>query len=189
MALFRTVDPATEPVTLADAKAHLRVDHSSEDTLIVDLIATARVEVERQSGLALIDQDWRLTLDDWPGGNIVHLRRYPVRQLLSVTVYDSDGAASLMSATDFQLDANSRPARLLFHKQPSAGLCMNGIEVDFRAGFGATGTDVPDTLKRAMLMLVAHWYEFRGSHDPSAHPVSIPTGFDRLVAGYRAGRL
>ncbi|MEZ5810877.1 MAG: head-tail connector protein [Rhizobiaceae bacterium] len=189
MTLFRTVNPAVEPVTLADAKAHLRVDHASEDTLITGLVAAARDHVERQTGLALIDQDWRLALDRWPATGIIPLGRHPVSVVLSVTVYDGDGGASPVDPAGYQLDAHSRPARLLVHERPPAGLCMNGIEIDFRAGFGAAGTDVPDLVKRAMLMLVAHWYEFRGSHGAEAQPVSVPAGFDRLVAGYRPGRL
>lgn len=189
MTLFRTVDPVLEPVTLADAKTHLRVTHSSEDSLIGSLVTAARQEVERQTGLALIDQDWRLILDDWPDANVVSLARHPVSQVLSVTVFDTDGAASLVAPTDYQLDPHSRPARLLFHQLTSPGLCMNGIEIDFRAGFGATGTNVPDLLKRAILMIVAHWFEFRGRYDAEAQPVSIPAGFDRLIAGYRTGRL
>lgn len=189
MALFRTVDPAAEPVTLAEAKAHLRVDHTSEDALIGSLTIAARQEVERQTGQALIDQDWRATLDDWPLENVVQLRPFPVRQILAVTIYDENGAASILPPADYQSDANSRPARLLFHNRPEPGLCMNGIEIDFRCGYGAAGTDVPDLLKRAILMLVAHWYEFRASHGADAQPVSIPAGFDRLIAGYRTGRL
>ncbi len=189
MTLFRTVNPVVEPVTLADAKTHLRITHASEDALIAGLVAAAREEVERQTGIALIDQDWRLALDDWPAANPVFLARHPVAQILSVTVYDADGAASLVPATDYQLDANSRPARLLFSKQPQPGRCMNGIEIDFRAGFGASGADVPDLLKRAILILTAHWYEFRGTHGAGDHPVSIPAGFGRLIAGYRTGRL
>ena len=63
MTLFRTVEPALEPVTLAEAKAHMRLGHDSEDALIAGLIRAARDEVERTTGTALIDQDWRLALD------------------------------------------------------------------------------------------------------------------------------
>lgn len=189
MTLFRTVNPAAEPVTLAEAKSHLRVTHESEDALVSGLIAAARQEVERQTGLALIEQDWRLVLDAWPAEDVIELRRHPVSQILSVTIYDGDGAASLLPSPNYQLDAASRPARLLVIERPAPGLCINGIEIDFRAGFGAAGTDVPDLLKRSMLMLIAHWYEFRGSHGPEAQPVSFPVGFDRLIAGYRLARL
>lgn len=189
MALFRTTDPDAEPVPLADARAHLRIDHDGDDGLIEGLIRAARDEVETSCGLALIDQHWRLTLDRLPSSGRVLLRRHPVREILSVTVFGRDGEASVIDPSVYQLDASSRPARLHFTQPPGPGLAMNGIEIDFAAGFGEAGVDVPDILKRAMLLLVAHWYEFRAAFGATQQPVSWPAGYDRLVAPYRARRL
>lgn len=189
MTLIRTGAPALEPVTLVDAKAHLRIAHSSEDGLISGLIRAAREDVERTTGTALIDQTWRLVLDRWPVDNVVMLARHPVRQLLSVTIFGSEGEASIVNPAAYQLDTLSRPARIHFDSAPERLRAINGVEIDFRAGFGEAGTDVPDLLKRAMLLLVAHWYEFRTSFGPDDQPVSYPGGYDRLLAGYRARRL
>ncbi|WP_159592208.1 head-tail connector protein [Chelativorans xinjiangense] len=189
MTLFRTVEPAAEPVSLVEAKAHLRIAHDSEDGLISGLIRAAREEVERVAGLALIDQAWRLVLDRWPQGGIVLLRRTPVREVLSVTVFDGDGAATVLAPEDHQLDAVSSPARLHLEERPAPGLALNGIEIDFSAGFGEAGTDVPDLLKRAMLILMAHWYEFRGAFGADGQPVSIPDEYRRLIAAWQGPRL
>lgn len=189
MTLFCTVAPLAEPVTLAEAKAALRLDHDTEDDLIGGLIRAAREEVEAACGLALIDQSWRLTLDRLPRSGRVLLRRHPVREVLSVTVYGRDGEASLADPASYQLDGKSRPARLHFHVIPAPGVAMNGIEIDFAAGFGEAGTDVPDLLKRAMLALVAHWFEFRASFGAGDQPVSFPPGYERLIAPWRSRRL
>ncbi|MDR7222624.1 head-tail connector protein [Aminobacter aminovorans] len=189
MTLIRTVAPTAEPVTLVDAKAHLRVTHTSEDGLISGLIRAAREDVERATGMALIDQTWRLVLDRWPADNFVMLMRHPVRQVLSVTIFGSEGAASIVNPADYQLDMLSRPARIHFDRAPERLRVMNGVEIDFRTGFGEAGTDVPDLLKRAVLLLVAHWYDFRTSFGPDDQPVSYPGGYDRLLAGYRMWRL
>ncbi|WP_336065860.1 head-tail connector protein [Nitratireductor rhodophyticola] len=189
MTLFRTVDPLVEPVTLAEAKAHLRIGHLSEDALIEGLIRAARQEVEKTTGQALIDQSWRLTLDDWPQGDVLYLNRTPVRELLSVTVFDADGAASTVDPAACQLDAHAQPARLAIASRPLPGRRLNGIEIDFRAGYGEAGTDVPDLLRRAILLLVAHWFEFRASFGAEDQPVSLPAGYQRLVEGYRKPRL
>lgn len=189
MTLFRTVAPAAEPVTLSEAKRTLRLDHDSEDELIAGLIRAAREEVEASCGLALIDQDWRLCLDRLPRTGRVLLRRHPVRTVTSVTVYGADGEASLVDPGTYRLDAASRPARLHFLAALSPGVAMNGIEIDFSAGFGEAGTDVPDLLKRAMLVLVAHWFEFRASFAAREQPVSFPPGYERLIAPWRARRL
>lgn len=189
MTLYRTVDPAGEPVTLAEAKAQLRIAHDSEDGLIGGLIRAARAEVEAQTGMALIDQSWRLALDCWPHDGLVRLRRHPVKQILSVTVYGEEGEGAVLDPAGYEADLVTRPARLHFVSPPAPERRLNGIEVDFTAGFGEAGTDVPDQLKRAVLVLVAHWHEFRASYGAQDQPVSIPPGFDRLIAGYRTGRL
>jgi uncharacterized phiE125 gp8 family phage protein len=189
MTLYRTVEPAAEPVTLADVKAQLRVGHDSEDALLSGLIRAARDEVEAQAGVALIDQAWRLAFDRWPHDKLVKLRRYPVKEILSVTVYGAEGEAALVNAASYEADLKSRPARLHFVGPPPPEQRLNGIEIDFVAGFGEAGTDVPDLLKRAILVLVAHWYEFRAVYRAEDQPVSVPPGFDRLIAGYRTGRL
>jgi len=189
MTLFRTVEPTAEPVTLTEAKAQLRIAHDSEDALLAGLIRAARTEVEAQTGMALIEQAWRLSLDSWPYNGIVRLRRHPVRQILSVTVYGAEGEAHLVDPDFYLADIVSRPARLHFTAPIAPERRMNGIEIDFSAGFGEAGTDLPDLIKRAILMLVGHWYEFRAVYGVGSQPVSIPVGFDRLIAGYREGRL
>lgn len=189
MTLVRTTDPSVEPITLAEAKANLRIDHDSEDALIEGLIRAAREEVEASTGLALIDQDWRRVLDRVPSSGRVLLHRHPVKSIISVTLYGSDGEASLLDPGDYRLDAVSRPARLHILKRPANHVAMNGIEVDFSAGFGESGADVPDLIKRAIHLLVAHWFEFRASFGAADQPVSFPDAYARLIAPYRMRRL
>lgn len=189
MTLFRTVAPSAEPVTLAEVKAQLRLSHGSEDALLNGLIRAAREDLERTTGLALIEQSWRLALDAWPRDGQVALLRHPVREILSVTAFGSEGEGALINPATYQVDTLSRPARLHFSERPEPLRTMNGIEIDFSAGFGEAGTDVPDLLKRAILLLVAHWYEFRATFDAGDQPVSYPSGYDRLLSGYRARRL
>ena len=189
MTLFRTVEPDVEPVTLTEVKEHLRLGHASEDGLLAGLIRAARDEVERATGIALIDQSWRLALDRWPRSGTIYLARHPVRTIISVTAYGADGGASLVPPSAYQVDVLARPARLHFEDTPAPLRRMNGIEIDFQAGFGEAGTDVPDTLKRAILVLTAHWYELRGAFGPESQPVSYPAGYERLIAYYKARKL
>ncbi|EKF40634.1 hypothetical protein NA8A_19835 [Nitratireductor indicus C115] len=190
MTLFRMLDPAVEPVTLSEVKAHLRIDHTQEDGLIEGLIRAARQEVERATGQALIDQAWRLVLDDWPPQDTVFLRRTPVKAVLAVTLFDADGAGSVIDPATYLLDSVSLPARLHFSRRPlEPGQALNGIEIDFSAGYGEAGTDVPDLLRRAILMLTGHWYEFRAQYGVADQPVSLPQGFQRLIDAFRMPRL
>ena len=176
--------PAVEPVTLAEAKAHLRFDDESEDALITALIAVARQHLEQVAGVALIRQRFRLYLDHWPESGIIRLARGPVSTLDAVTVYDAEGVAAEVPLAGHYLDGASRPARLWLSNRPQPGQALNGIEVDFTAGFGETGADVPGELKRALLMHVALMFAYRGVVPPGDQPAAIPEGYQRLIAPY-----
>ena len=160
--------PQAEPLTLAEVKAHLRLDSGEEDLLLAALIRTAREHLERTTGLCLLSQTWRLYLDRWPQTGVILLGKTPVQTIETILVFD--GAA--------------RPARLWLRDPPSPGRVMNGIEIDFIAGYGEAGTDMPDTLKRAMLSHVAQMFAFRGAVTPENQPAAVPAGYERLVAPF-----
>ncbi len=68
-------------------------------------------------------------------------------------------------------------------------IAASGIEIDFSAGFGESGAEVPDTLKRAMLMHVAQMFAFRGAVAVEDQPADVPAGYNRLVAPFLMRRL
>ena len=113
MALVLTSGPAIEPVTLAEAKAHLRVDGSAEDTLIGSLIITSRLYIEAALGLALITQSWSSFLDAWPPGNQLALPLRPVQSIAAVKLYAADESVATVPADTYQLDGAAVPARLV----------------------------------------------------------------------------
>lgn len=189
MTLVRTSGPDAEPVTVAELKAYLRLAHDSEDALLAGLIRAAREDAERATGLALIDQEWRLVLDRWPERGTVFLMRHPVRELVSVTAYDRNGDAAVLSPGFYDVDTVSRPARVVLKQALPDVREINGVDIEFAAGFGEAGPDVPATLCRAITVLAAHWYEFRASYRPDQQPVSYPAVYERLLAGYRNVRL
>jgi uncharacterized phiE125 gp8 family phage protein len=181
--------PAAEALTLADVKPHLRIDESDEDDLLEQLIIVAREHLERTTGLALISREMRLYLDGWPQAGVVEIARGPVQAVSEVRVYDDAGVETTVDLAGHVLDGATRPARLWLPSRPSPGQALNGIEVDFTAGFGEAATDVPDTLKRAMLVHIAQMYEFRGAVPVEAQPAAVPEGYDRLVAPFMIRRL
>lgn len=189
MTYAQTTPPAAEPLTLAEVRAHLRLDDTQEDALLSSLIATAREHLERETGLCLMAQAWRLYLDDWPADGIIRIAKSPVQAIQTVTVFDADGAPLHVPPEDHLLDGAGRPARLWLRNPPAPGQTLNGIEIEFSAGFGEAGTDVPDTLKRAMLIHVGHMFAFRGVVSPDQQPAGIPAGYERLIAPFRMRRL
>ena len=113
MVLMPLGAPAIPPLTLTDAKAHLRVTHDGEDALIADLIAAAGRFLSEDTGLAPTHQDWRLSLSAAPTCPIA-LPRHPVASIIAVTIYDRDGAPSVLDGSAYRLDLMCRPATLTF---------------------------------------------------------------------------
>jgi len=184
MTITELTPPSGEPLTLAETKVHLRVDGATEDSLIGDLIRAARQYLEQATGLVLISRTFRLYLDDWPCGPVIQIAKGPVQSIETVTVCDAAGLPQDLALADAILDGQARPARLMLPTRPVIGRQINGIEIDFTAGFGEAGTDIPDTLKRALLLHVALLYECRGAVSPDSQPAAVPAGYDRLIAPF-----
>jgi uncharacterized phiE125 gp8 family phage protein len=179
--------PAVEPVALADAKAHLRIDSSADDALLTAALVAARVHVEALTRRVLIEQGWRLYRDAWPPGRALSVSIAPLISVDAVTVYDAEGDPSVLDEDAYVVDAVSVPGRIvLATSAPPPGRAANGIEIDVTAGYGSSSLDVPAPLRQAIMMLVAHWYEHRGG--PVGHDMAgyfLPQGFEALIAPYR----
>src|SRR5690606_12727490 len=137
-----------------------KISTASEDEVLGQLLKTARELVEGETGLSLITQTRRLRGDRWPGSGRLALFKYPVQASTTVVAYLPDGSAVNFDPQEFVVQYERRPQRV--YMPPYAGShTITGLEIDFRAGFGETGADVPDTLKQAILSLTAHLYETR----------------------------
>lgn len=191
MALVMTDAPEVEPVTVEEAKAHLKIDGAAEDVLIGSLILTSRLHIEAALSLALISQSWTYVRDCWPKRGRVELPLSPIQSVDAVRVKDADGVAEIISSTRYLVDLASRPPRLVWNKEmgPQPGLPVGGIEIDFTAGFGAAPTSVPAPLKHAILMLVAHWYEHRDPVEIGSEATRIPDAVSDLIQPFRRLRL
>jgi uncharacterized phiE125 gp8 family phage protein len=179
--------PAAEPVTLAEAKSHLRVEHDDDDDLIAALIAGSRIHVEAQTRRALITQTWRLTRDVWPASGLLAVLPVPLLSLAAVRIYASDNTAQALDPAAFIVDKAAAPALLAF--APGAlsapGRAVAGIEVDITAGYGTTPASVPEPLRQAIRLLTAHWYENRGLATVGNAVAVLPTTVAALIAPYR----
>ncbi len=105
MPLELVTAPALEPVTLDEAKAHLKIDVSDDDALITTLIAAARARAEWHTGRAFVTQGWRLWLDAWPC-EPVEIPLPPLQSVSAVTVYARDDSAAVLDASAYQIAAN-----------------------------------------------------------------------------------
>ncbi len=195
MALSPLSAPALEPLSLNEAKAHLRVDTGDEDTLIDSLITTARLQLEAALNAAFITQQWQWTFDCWPMSTIIELPLRPLQTIDAVRVVDGDGTPTLIDPVTYAVDAAADIPRIASRSGywPTPGARLNGIEIDFTAGFGAAPTDVPEDIRHAILLLIAHWFEHReppgATTATTSGPVAIPDAVSVLLKRFRVARL
>jgi uncharacterized phiE125 gp8 family phage protein len=191
MALVLTSGPALEPVTVAEAKAHLRIDGSAEDGLLGSLILTSRLHVEAALGLALITQSWTVVLDQWPERADVAIALRPVQTISNVRVLAADGTPETLSASSYIFEGRGVPPRLVRTGTawPKPGRAAAGIEINLTAGYGPAAADVPAPIRQALLLLVAHWYEHRDPIEIGLQGTAVPKAVSDLLGPYRVPRL
>lgn len=161
--LSRVTAPASEPVSLEEAKHYLRVTMEDDDTLITDLIVSARMSAENWLRRSLMTQAWKLGYDDCLP-ECVSLPMGPVTAITSVTVINQDQSTQLVGAALYKL--NSAKNRLL-HTSTVQGF---QVEIVYQAGYGGTVSSVPAPIRQAMLCHIASMYDNRGLAGESGMP-------------------
>ena len=179
--------PATLPVTLAEAKAQCRVDHSDEDALLNRLIGAATAYLDGRTGIlgrCLITQTWELVLDGFPA-DAIEIPLGPVQSVVSVTYVDTAGGTQTVAASDYYVDTSSLSAWVAPEiTWPQTLQAPNVMRVQFVAGYGAAPANVPEPIRHAILLLVGHWYQHRETVSPGP-TASVPMAFDALIAPFR----
>jgi len=152
--------PEEEPITLDEAKIHLKVDCTDTDDYITALIIAARKHCERYQRRSYITQTLELRLDYFPQF-IVELPRPPAISVTAITYTDSAGDTQTLSSTKYTVDVNSYVARVVpayNESWPTTRQVIDSVKVEYIAGYG-DAADVPETIKQAMYLLMGVWYE------------------------------
>ncbi len=143
-------------------------------------------------GLALVTQGWSVFRDAWPPGPALELPLRPVQSITAVRVYDEEAGITTVPAGTYVLDGASSPARLVRQGAlawPVPRRTANGIEIAFIAGYGDAAAGVPDPIRQAILLLIAHWYEYRSPLEVGSRAKPAPDMVAQLLAPYRTLRL
>lgn len=192
MTLRRIEDPSDLPLTLAEAKAHLRVDlvDQNDDALITRLISAATRIAENYTGRPFISQTWEKAIDAFPDkGGAIELEKPPVQSVVQLKYIDINGQEQALNPDALELDAQSETAWLV----PAYGYVwpvtldkINAVKVQFICGYGNADA-VPDDIKAAMLLLIGHLYENREAVivDARVQAFELPLGVQMLLEPYR----
>ncbi|MGU3492741.1 phage head-tail connector protein [Xanthobacteraceae bacterium A53D] len=178
--------PVAEPLTLAEARAFLRLDATDGDALVSALIAAARQAVETATGRALMHQTWRVTRDAWPQSGVFPLPVAPVAAIIAARVHQADGTTQQVPNDALRLVAARLPPLIHVGAVPAPGRALGGIEIDLRVGYGATAAAVPADLVQAVRLVLAHFHEHR---DGPGEMARLPAAVATLIAPYRMVRL
>lgn len=173
-----------EPVTLAEAKSHMRVDIADDDTLIASLITGARDHVESLTCRQIMPATWRLSLDVFPSsyhrvgawyrqtaeGTDIILPRPTLQSITHIKYTDTDGVVQTLSTDVYAAQTDEEPGRVTLkygQQWPDTIDIPNAVVVTYAAGYSTSLDEataqaaVPRSLKQAILMLASHWYENR----------------------------
>lgn len=179
----------TTAVSVSEAKAHLRVYHSEDDSYLGSLVLSATQVIEHETKHALITRQFVLGMDQFPEDEIV-LPRSPLGAVSSITYTDTAGALQTLSSSVYlvyQVNAVPRIKRKASQTWPN--ISTEGglpISVTFTAGYGAISANIPQSLRHAVLLQAAHMYENRTAVAP-AQMYEIPRTVERLIVQYHSG--
>lgn len=184
----RTVEPAIQPVTLAEAKLWARIDHSEHDEMVASMLAAAIAHLDGYTGVlgrCIINQTWNQKFHDW----CMDLRLpFPdVSSITSVKYFDASNVEQTVSSSLYELLEDERGCFVRMtddFTDPSLyDDRSDPVSVTFVAGYGAAATDVPGAIKAAIKMLVSHWYDAPAAGDQQM--TEIPFGVSAMIAPYR----
>lgn len=186
MNLYSVTPPAAAVVSLADLKAHLRVDHDDENALITALETAAVALLDGWDGTlgrALLSQTWELRADDF--GCEIRLPLPPLISVTSVKYYDENNALQTLSADVYQVVGigSTNPACIVLNDGetwPTVYTRREAVQVRYVAGY----TAVPTPIVQAIKLLVGHWYQNRESVAVGVSTQELPMAVKALLAPY-----
>lgn len=177
------------PVTLAEAKAHLRIVDSADDAYITGLVETAADKIERDTGIVCRARNLAIVRDSFMDEGVARIPAFygPVNSIGAVAYDATDGTEQTLAANQYRL----RNFAGMTYLVPAYGVTwpgtesiMGAVRVTLNAGY-ASNDDVPDTLRHAALLLIGHLYENREAVNIGSSVAEVPLGYDALVRSHR----
>lgn len=159
-----TTAPVIEPVTVDEVKTFARIDGTDEDTLLTGFIKAVREAMENYLGRALIEQTIKMTMDFWPN-TVVKLPMPPLISITQVVTLDEDDTETVYSSDNYYVHTLTTPGEIVIKHgatpPTNTDRYYGGYRVDYKAGYGAAATDVPQSILEAIKLWCSIYYETR----------------------------
>lgn len=186
---FTTVTgPAREPLSIEDAKEHLRIDQNDEDVWLLDAIKAVRQRAEGMLGRALISQTLEVALSGWPATRVIALPRPPLVSVTSVKYFNEADAEATLAASNYIVDTRTTPGRLVLKSTMSWPATVlrevNGVIIRYVAGYGELASDVPPEIRAALKLWLGEMYENR-ENSAAGGLVTVPNAAEKLLLKWR----
>jgi len=178
--------PATTAISLAEAKAFLRVDsdYDDDDSYITSLIGVATNVVEQFTRRRLITQTYNIYYDEFPP--YIDLQVGNVASVTHVKYYDTDNTLQTLDTSQYDVDIRVKPGRIYQAEDgnfPNTYERANSVEVEFVVGSAAS--DVEDAIKQAMYIVIGRYYENRQDVVMGTQVNELPLMVEHLLTPYR----
>jgi uncharacterized phiE125 gp8 family phage protein len=196
MKVSKTSGPTLYPLRLDEIKAHLRIPEgeTNEDDLLNGLQDAAVEYVENHTNRKLLTQTWKVYFDDWPNGDSFEIPYPPLQSIPSTGVVytNSTNDSTTYGSTKWASDTVSEPGRLVREYEESTWPTTatlhnnNPIAVEFVCGY-TTGSNIPQSIKSAMLLIIGDLYENREQSvvGPGWQVSRVSVAAQSLLAPYR----
>ncbi|HEY8604720.1 head-tail connector protein [Tsuneonella suprasediminis] len=183
--------PVGHPLSVAEAKRQLRIeqDDTDQDDHIADLCAAAHRKAERDIGYPILRQTRETHLSDFPRAPI-WLGGGDAPEVVSIRYRGSDNQVQNLAATEYVLDAVSRPAQVFpaNGSWPRTAGLPGSVVIEWRAGWD-DANDVPDDLLQAMKLIVGHWFLYREAVLAGTVSSDVEVALDNLLSPFRQHRV
>ena len=187
--LTRLTSPANLPVSLSEAKKHLRVSESdsTHDSHLLLLIEAATERLEDDIDRQIVTANYKQSQLSWneldDNYSSIKLYKRAITDIISVKYYDSDGVQQTLDPSKYTYDAGrTRLWPAAGEKWPDTASEQNSnkVEIVFTAGYGLTGNTIPRSMKTAILLSVGKWFYDPAQEGSALHSQEI--AYEKLVA-------
>ncbi len=178
---------------LDEFKDHLRLgtgfaNSGLQDAVLESFLRAAIAAIEARTGKILITRDFSWTLSCWRDQSGQALPAAPINAVTSVEMTDAGGTVSVLDAASYYLEQDQQRPRLRAKSGLLPLVALGGsVEIRFTAGIGASWGDLPADLGQAVLLLAAHYYEYRS--ETALGSGCMPFGVTSLIERYRTVRI
>lgn len=181
--------PAVEPLTVEEAKLHLKIESTDDNYTVLRAIRAARTRIEKVCGIALITQTRECVMDRWPRCDWFYVPRPPLQSISSIVYVDFEGTSATWASSRYLVDTDSHPGRvsLAYSETYPTNILrpINGVRVRFIAGYGLTAESVPEDIRHAMKLMLSDFYEHREDTLVGQKATTLPLGARMLLAPYK----